>query len=186
MQVNHETQSILDYCLVLLYDYAILPMACIDNDTLVQLFIRNSLKVPSLTRVRQYFQEHLACKSAIYEFHGGRVRDWARFHNRLKKRPGYKKLIPFTRLEQDDIRDIRYVKYRILSYEVENNINGIQTFDFFINKKFIAMSPAIQDELKMDNLERNSEFNANTPPRLALRDILPSVSKTPECFCYVP
>ena len=186
MLVNNETQSILDYSLVLLYDYAILPMTCIDNDTLIQLFIRNSLKVPSLTRVRQYFQEHLAFKSAIYEFQGGRVRDWARFHNRLKTRPGYKKLVPFTRLEQDDIRDIRYVKYRILSYEVENNINGIQTFDFFIKKKFIAMSPAIQDELKMDNLERNSEFNANTPPRLALRDILPSVSKTQECFSYVP
>ena len=160
-------------------------MTFIDNDTLVQLFIRISLKVPSLARVKQYFQEHLAYKSAIYEFHGGRVRDWARFQNKLKKQPGYKKLVPFTRLEQNTIRDIRFVKYRILSYEVENNINGIQTFDFFIKKKFVAMSHANQDELKMHNLIRNSEFNANTPPRLALRDILPTVSRTRESFCYV-
>ena len=92
----------------------------------MELFIRNSLQIPSTTRVKQYFQEHIKGKSAICEFGGSTPRQWCKFNNKPKKeRIGYMHLIPFTRLEQSNIKDIRYVKCKILAYEVEHKINGL-------------------------------------------------------------
>ena len=48
--LQKRTQEKLDNCLVLLYDHAALPVDKIEYDTLVELFIRNSLKVPSTSK----------------------------------------------------------------------------------------------------------------------------------------
>ena len=121
--VSERSLEILDYCCILLHDRIQIEKKNLENDYLVELFIRNSLQIPSTTRVKQYFQEHINGKSAICEFDGSTPRQWCRFHNKLKKeRNGYMHLIPFTKQEQSDIKDIRYVKYRILAYEVEHKI----------------------------------------------------------------
>ena len=89
-------QKILDYSLILLYDCSSLSKDAITNDMLIEIFIRNSLKVASIRRLVQYFEEHLGRKSAINEGPGRRVLDWIKFHNALKRRPGYEKIVPFT------------------------------------------------------------------------------------------
>ena len=60
---------------------------------------------------------------------------WVRFHNNLKKRSGHELMVPFTKHEQFDIKDIRFVEHRILAYEIVHEINDIQTFDSFLKKK---------------------------------------------------
>ena len=68
-------QKILDYSLILLFDHSFLPLYAIQNRQLVEIFIRNSLKVPSISRVVEYFDNHILGKSAIFEDQGGRVLD---------------------------------------------------------------------------------------------------------------
>ena len=130
-------QKILDYSLILLYDYLSHSNDAITNHMLIEIFIRNSLKVASITRLVQYFEEHLGGKSAINEGPGRRVLDWIKFHNALKRRPGYEKIVPFTVLDRCVVKEIRFVKYRILSYEVENNINGTYTYVYFFSREAI-------------------------------------------------
>ena len=131
-------EKILDYSLILLYDCSSLSKVAIKNDMLIKIFIRNSMKVASVRRLLvQYFEEHLGGKSAINEGPGRRVLDWIKFHNALKRRPGYEKIVPFTVLDRCVVKEIRFVKYRILSYEVENNINGTYTYVYFFSREAI-------------------------------------------------
>ena len=89
-------------------------------DSLTEVFIRNCLQVPSLSRIRQYFENHLRGKSAICEPKHKKSRRWCAFNNKLiKERPGYESLVPILRSERDQIKDYRHVAYKILSYEVE-------------------------------------------------------------------
>ena len=68
-------QKILDYSLILLYDCSSLSKDAITNDMLIEIFIRNSLKVASIRRLVQYFEEHPCRKAAINEGPGRRVLD---------------------------------------------------------------------------------------------------------------
>ena len=70
-----ETQKMLDFCCVMLHDRTDLGSGIIGNNMLVELFVRNSLQVPSTTRVVQYFENHIKGKSAICEIQSQRVRD---------------------------------------------------------------------------------------------------------------
>ena len=150
--VSERTKEILDYCCILLHDRIQIEKKNLENDYLVELFIRNSLQIPSTTRVKQYFQENFNGKSAICEFDGSTPRQWCRFHNKLKKeRNGCMHLIPFTKQEQSDIKDIRYVKYRILAYEVEHKINDLDTFDMFLKNKLCSSLQTFCN-IKGDNL----------------------------------
>ena len=65
--MDDYTQEALDYSLVLLHDLMKLPSSRIDNTALINLFIRSSLKVPSITRLREYFTVHIKNKSALTE-----------------------------------------------------------------------------------------------------------------------
>ena len=172
---SNNIQKVLDYSLILVYDYLSLSTDFVTTDKLIEIFIRNSLKIPGITRLVQYFEEHIGGKSAICEDQGRRIQDWVRYHNRLKKRPGYEQLVPFSRMERDAIKDIRFVKYKIISYEVANNINGIKTFDFFDKQRFFLESPSTPDELKKREVQKNTKFNESTPPQRKLRDNLPDV-----------
>ena len=174
---DEKFPKILDYSLILLYDCSSLSSHSITNRKLIEIFIRNSLKVPSLTRLVQYFEEHIGEKSATHEGPGSNVREWIKFHNRLRKRPGYEKLVPFTTLERTSVKDIRFVKYKILSCEVQNSINGMQTFDFFNKKRFIIESPADPEMLNARVPRENSGFNKCTLPKRKFRDNLPTVSE---------
>ena len=169
-----DNQKMLDYCCIMLHDRAELGCGAISNNLLVELFIRNSLQVLSTTRVVHYFENHIVGKSAICEFESPVARKWARFHNSLKKRPGYELLHPFTKLEQSDIKDIRYVKYKILAYEIEHQINSIQTFDSFLKKKFIFNSPNLQ-EGQMNQPPQSRKFLAKRSPVPKIRDNLPQI-----------
>lgn len=56
------SQKLLEYCCIMLYDHASFNPHPTDNDSLVELFIRNSLKVKSTKQVRMYFENHLVGK----------------------------------------------------------------------------------------------------------------------------
>ena len=86
---DEKFQKFLDYSLILLYDYSSLSSHSVTKRKLIEIFIRNTLKVPRLTRLVQYFEVHIGKKSATQEGPGGSVREWFKFHNRLRKRPGY-------------------------------------------------------------------------------------------------
>ena len=73
--IGIHTQELLDYCCVMLYDYDNFDLDSINNSSLVEIFIRNSLKVKSTKQVRAYFEKHLADKSAIFGNTGKNVRD---------------------------------------------------------------------------------------------------------------
>ena len=128
----------------------------------------------STTRVVHYFEKHIVGKSAICEFESPVVRKWVRFHNSLKKRSGYELLVPFTKLEQFDIKDIRFVKYRILAYEIEHKINDIQTFDTFLKKKIIFESPNLL-ERQRNNSRQNTNFNSTRSRFPKIRGNLPEI-----------
>ena len=153
----------LDYCCIMLYDRVDLGYMEISYEKLVELFIRNSLQIPSTSRVKQYFEEHIRGKSAINEIQSNRVREWCRFHNMLKRqRTLYKLLIPLTKIEQQDIKDYRYVVFRILAYEIEHQINGIKNFDAFFREQIVVNTP-ITDEPKRKKLKTNTLFNTRKP-----------------------
>ena len=60
--------DLLAYCGILLHDrISIDPSEARDDSYICELFVRNSLKVPSTSRVRQYFEEEIVGKSAITE-----------------------------------------------------------------------------------------------------------------------
>ena len=122
--MDDYTQEALDYSLILSHDLMKLPTSRIGNTALINLFIRSSLKVPSITRLREYFTVHIRNKSALTEKPSKyKCREWIRFHNQLRFRPRYEDLVPFTQLQSRGIKDKRYVMYKILSYEVKNGIN---------------------------------------------------------------
>ena len=125
--ISKSVRELLDNCLILLHDHATLPVTRIDDEALIKLFIRNALKIPSTKRLQEYFDKHVYMKSAIRENKGKRVRDWTKFHNGLKVRKGYENIVPLTLKEQKSIKDARYIKYRILSYEVHHKINGLKS-----------------------------------------------------------
>ena len=83
-------------------------------------------------------------------------------------------LIPFTQLEQSDIKDIRYVKYKILAYEVEHKINGLETFDKFLKKQIVFDSPNyLQHKGRQRKL--NTKINETVIPNPKIRDNLPKI-----------
>ena len=69
----------------MLHDRTNLGNKKIDYEFLVELFIRNSLQIPSTSRVKQYFEEDIVAKSAISDINDKRPRTWSRFYNVLKK-----------------------------------------------------------------------------------------------------
>ena len=151
------TQKLIDYCCIMLHDRVHLGYMRVSNDELVRIFIRNSLQVPSLTRITDYFEYHIAGKSAISTFGGGNyVRDWCRHYKRLIKQPEYSNMIPLTKLEQSEIKDIRFIQYRILAYEVENNINGIENFDRFFQRNLKWKTPERMLNLQDKEVKRNT------------------------------
>ena len=141
--MDERTQDTLHYSLILLHDVTKLPMTKLKNIELIELFIRSSLKVPSITRVHEYFTSYLFGKSAICEMPKKcKCRIWLRFHNKLRFRRGYEELVPFSTTQFGCIKDKRYVIYKILSYEVKHGINGLEKFDFFSRKRFVFKSPS--------------------------------------------
>ena len=118
-----------------------------------------------------YFDEHVQKKSVTVEESSRNARRWIRFHNNLTERTGYEALKPFTKKEHITIKDFRYVKYKILSYEVEHKINDLKTFDFFKSNRFVARSPMIPRALKTNP----NDSQATLTPQAKLRDNLPSV-----------
>ena len=121
--------------------------------------------------MQEYFDEHVKKKSVTVEEPSRNVRKWLRFYNTLKKRTGYEELTPFTDKEQIAIKDFRYVKYKILSYEVEHKINDLKTFDFFKSKRFVVRSPMTPRAMRTCP----NENNATLTPQGKLRDYLPCV-----------
>ena len=117
-------------------------------------------------------------KSAIRENKGKRVRDWTKFHNGLKVRKGYENIVPLTLKEQKNIKDVRYIKYRILSYEVDQKINGLKSIDVFKDNTVITASPQNIMDLNVNEPREDSVAYARTPPQHKLRDNLPSVTPT--------
>ena len=58
------------------------------------------------------------------------------------------------------MKDIRHIKYRILAYEVANNINGIQPFNSFFKQRLIFQTPPRYiDELEKET-KQNTAFNS--------------------------
>ena len=170
--MDQRTQDSLDYSLILLHDVMKLPMTKIGNVELVELFIRSSLKVPSLTRLCEYFTTYLPGKSAICDKPKKyKCRDWIVFHNQLRLRKGYEELVPFSHKQRNSIKDKRYVMYKILSYEVKHGINGLQKFDFFTRKRFLFHSPSVPSTF-VDATTTTSQL---TSPEFQLRDTLPSM-----------
>ena len=155
--MDDYTQEALDYSLILLHDLMKLPTSKISNTALIKLFIRSSLKVPSIRRLLENFTVHIKNKSAVCEKPSKyKCREWIRFHNQLRFRPGYEDLVPFTQIQTGDIKDKRYVMLKILSYEVKNGINGPKNFDFFSRKRFTFESPSNPNELKNITVKTNT------------------------------
>ena len=95
-------------------------------------------------------------KSAIYNFQTKNVRKCVYIYNKLKKENiAYNVLIPISKVEASDIKDMRYLQYKILAFEVENNINGIKSFDDFLHRGLIFKSPAHPDHIRHTS-SRNS------------------------------
>ena len=167
--MDESLQSVLDNCLILMHDFVALPKSKIDNDLLIKIFVRSALKVPSTSRVQQYFTDHVMKKSAIANCTAKTVREWILFRNTLRTRKGYETI---EKLNRRDIKDIQYIKYLILAHEVKYKINGIVPIDFFKPKRFVVHSPAV--ELDITKYKDVREATLTTPQRI-LRDNLPSV-----------
>ena len=172
------SQNLLDYCCIMLYDHASFNPHPTDNDSLVELFIRNSLKVKSTKQVRMYFENHLVGKSAIYNFPTKNVRKCVSIYNKLKKENiAYNGLIPISKVEASDIKDMRYLQYKILAFEVENNINGIKSFDDFLLRGLVFQSPAQPDHICHARI-RTSKPKAIRTPITKIRTNLPKVQSS--------
>ena len=160
-----DSQKLLDYCCILLHDHMKFDMGRVSNTVLIEFFIRNSLKVASTSKVKEYFENHVVHKSAIGEIKSNTIRDWIDFHNRLcKTRVGYNNLIPMSTKERRNIKDIRHIKYRILAYEVSNNVNGVQPFNIFFKKRLVTHTPnhptdCPNEEIKLDVDEEETNQN---------------------------
>ena len=114
-----ETQQLLDYCCILLHDRMTFTLDKVTNSFLIELFIRNSLKVESTSQVREYFENHVAHKSVLNKVGSNKLKVWKRFYNKLSKtNPLYANLVPLSTLERGNMKDIRHIKYSILAYEV--------------------------------------------------------------------
>ena len=58
--------DLLAYCGIPLHDrIAFNPKEALDDSDICEIFVRNSLKVPSTSRVRQYFEDEIIGKFAI-------------------------------------------------------------------------------------------------------------------------
>ena len=174
LTMQEETQKLLNYCCIMLHDRAKFGYIEIPNDKLIELFIRNSLQVRSTSRVKEYFESHIAGRSVIYELTTRKVRKWARFHNSLRKRSGYEFLVPLTPAEQSAIKDIRFVQYKILAYEVEHCINGIKSFDCFFQRRLTFTTPNTYGQRgEEENLR--AEFIVTGSPDPKIRSNLPQI-----------
>ena len=79
--MDASLQSVTDNCLILMHNFVALPKSKINNDLLIKIFIRSALKVPSTSRMQQYFTDHVMKKSAIAECKAKTVREWTKGNN---------------------------------------------------------------------------------------------------------
>ena len=94
----------------------------------------------------------------------------------MKNRSGYEHIVHFTKAEQPLIKDIRFVKYKTLSYEIEHRLNNIRTFDSFLKKQLIFDSPQIFFGEK-NTTTQNTQFNTKRSPSPKIRNNLPEIKK---------
>ena len=73
--LSSDTKKLLDYCCIMLHDRVDLGYMEIGYEMLVELFIRNSLQIPSTSLIKQYFEEHIRERSAICDLQSTRARD---------------------------------------------------------------------------------------------------------------
>ena len=176
------TQKLLDYCCIMLYDQASFKPHPTDNDSLVELFIRNSLKVKSTKQVKVYFENHLAGKSEIFNFPSKQLRACIRFYNKLKKQNNaYSRMILISRPEENYIQDVRFLQYKVLAFEVENHINGIQSFDNFLSRSLVFQSPVSHSNLT-DESSRDIKLNGTQTPTSKIRTNLPTAHPINKLF----
>ena len=156
-----DIRRLLDYCCILLHDHMTFTLGRVSNSFLIELFIRNSLKVSSTSQVIEYFENHVAQRSVIKKVGSSKLKDQIYFHNKLSKTNRlYYNLIPLTTVERGDMKDIRHIKYRILAYEVANNINGIQPFNSFFKQRLIFQTPPRYIDEPEKEIKQNTAFNA--------------------------
>ena len=114
-------------------------------------------------------------KSAFYNFSTKNVRKCVYIYNKLKKENiAYNGLIPISKVEASDIKDMRYLQYKILAFEVENNINGIKSLDDFLHRGLVFQSFAHPDHI-CHTSSRNSIPKATQTPITKIRTNLPKV-----------
>ena len=127
---DQDMSEILEYVAICLYDvFPVNPCEERPPEDIVDVLIRNSLTVQSTTRLLEYFEEHLDGRSKLHEFDGGdNVRNLCIFINKLKRtNADYADIQAFKKKEyrgDEAIKDINYVKHRLLAYEVSKKLNG--------------------------------------------------------------